>query len=141
MLTGKVYVVTSPDLVAAVNRNSKTLAFNPFIAELGKRITGHDEATGRIVQHSLNGEQGPGYVIDVHDGIVAALEPGSNLKVMMQPLLQEASRHLEALSTENEVKLFAWTRNLLTMCSTSAIYGPENPFSQNPNYSKQFWYV
>ncbi|MCJ1473077.1 hypothetical protein MMC13_001727 [Lambiella insularis] len=139
MLTGKMYVVTSPDLVAAVNRNSKALAFNPFIAELGKRITGHDERTGQIVQHSLNGEQGPGYVIDVHDEIVAALAPGSNLEDMMQPLLQEASLHLDALSEDNEVELFGWTRTLLTMCSTRAIYGPDNPFGLDSNYSKLFW--
>ena len=57
MLNGKVYIVTSPELVSAVNRNSKALAFNSFIAQLGKRITSHDEATSRIVQHNLNGEQ------------------------------------------------------------------------------------
>ena len=75
MLQGKVYVVTSPDLLTALNRNPKAIAFNPFIAQLGKRITGHDEATGKIVQHNLNGEQGSRYVIEVHDGIVAALAP------------------------------------------------------------------
>ena len=76
MLNGKVYIVTDPNLITAVNRNSKALAFNPFIAQVGMRITGHGEATSKIVQHNLNGENGSGYVIDVHDGTVAALAPG-----------------------------------------------------------------
>ena len=84
MLSGKVYIVTSPELVAAVNRNSKNLAFNPFIAQLGMRITGHDEATSQIVQHNLNGDNGSGYVIEVHDDTVSALAPGKNLEEMLR---------------------------------------------------------
>ena len=139
MLNGKVYVVTSPELVSAVNRNSRALAFNPFIAQLGKRITGHDEATSRIVQHNLNGEDGPGYVTEVHDAIVAALAPGNGLENMVEPMLHEATTYLEALDKDNEVDLFAWTRKMVTMCSTQAIYGPENPFSKNSHYNDLFW--
>lgn len=139
MLQGKVYVVTSPDLLTALNRNPKAIAFNPFIAQLGKRITGHDEATSQIVQQNLNGEQGPGYVIEVHDGIVAALAPGKMLENMIKAFLEEASTYFDALGKDNEVDLFAWMRQTVTMCSTRAIYGPENPFNKNPKYSDLFW--
>lgn len=140
MLNGKVYTITSPNLVSAVNRNSKVLAFNPFIAQLGKRITGHDEATSRTVQHNLNGENGSGYVIEVHDGIVAALAPGKNLERMSEAMLREASTYFDKVK-DGEVDLFAWTRQMVTMCSTRAIYGPENPFSSNPNLVTAFWFV
>ena len=139
MLNGKVYIVTDPDLVSAVNRNSKTLAFNPFIAQLGKRITGHDEATSQIVQRNLNGESGFGYVIEVHDGIVAALAPGKNLEDMILPFLRAVSTHLDALEKAKVFNLFAWTREMVTMCSTRSIYGPENPFNKNPEYNDLFW--
>ena len=141
MLSGKVYVVTSPDLVGAVNRNSKALAFNPFIAQLGKRITGHDEATSQIVQHNLNGEHGPGYVVDIHDGIVAALAPGKSLEKMTGVMLQEASNYLQALEKEDGIDLFMWTRQMVTMCSTRAIYGSKNPFNGNPKFENAFWSV
>lgn len=140
MLNGKVYIVTSPNLVSAVNRNSKVLAFNPFIAQLGKRITGHDEATSRIVQRNLNGEDGSGYVIEVHDGTVAALAPGKNLEDMTGAMLQEASTYLDKLKDE-KVDLFAWTRQMVTMCSTRATYGPQNPFNSNPDLTTAFWFV
>ena len=141
MLNGKVYIVTSPDLISAVNRNSKALAFNPFIAQLGKRITGHDEHTSQIVQHNLNGEQGPGYVTEVHDGLVAALAPGKDLEDMTGAFLREVSTILEGLEKDKEVDLFAWTRNTVTISSTRAIYGPENPFNKNPNFVDAFWFV
>ena len=145
MLNGKVYVVTSPDLITAVNRNSKALAFNPFIAQLGKRITGHSDATSQIVQLNLNGEDGPGYVIEVHDGLVAALAPGRDLENMTEAMLSEATRLLDTLLdtlvTEHEVELFGWIRHAVTMCSTRAIYGPGNPFNQDPSFVGLFWCV
>ena len=60
MSNGKVYVVTDPELVNAVNRKSKVLAFNPIIAQSGKRINGHDDVSNGIVQENLDGENGPG---------------------------------------------------------------------------------
>ena len=142
MLNGKVYVVTSPDLVNAINRNSKILAFNPFIAKLGKRITGHDEATSHIVQHNLNGENGPGYVTEIHEGTVSALAPGKALESMTKAMLLEASVYIQALERDNVIDLFAWTRQMVTLCSTRAIYGPENPFTQDKErLVNAFWYA
>lgn len=126
-------------LIKALNRNPKAIAFNPFIAQIGKRITGHDEATGQIVQHNLNGEQGPGYVIEVHDGTVAALAPGRTLENTIKPFLEQALTNFDALVKDKEVDLFAWMRQMVTLCSTRAIYGPENPFDKNPQFSDYFW--
>ena len=139
MLTSKVYVVTSPELVSAVNRNSKQIAFNPFIAALGKRITGHDECTSQIVQHNLNGEHGPGYVIDVHDGMVATLALGKDLEQMTKAMLQYISPCLAALSKSEDINLFEWTRKTVTLCSTRAVYGPQNPFDKDAKLVESFW--
>ena len=126
--------------MSAVNRSSKVLAFNPFIAQLGKRITGHDEATSRIVQRNLNGENGSGYGIEVHDGTVAALAPGENLEQMTDTMLRQASTYLDKLK-DKEVNLFAWIQQMVTMCSTRAIYGPQNPFNNNSDLTAAFWFV
>ena len=139
MLSGKVYIVTSPDLVNAINRNSKKIAFNPFVAMLGKRITGHDEDTSQIVQHNLNGEHGPGYVIDVHDRTVASLAPGNDLYQATKAMLSQVSTYFEALVSDAEIGLFEWTRYTVTMCSTRALYGPESPFSKSSKLADSFW--
>ena len=140
MLSGKIYVVTSIELVNAVNRNSRVIAFNPFIAQLGKRITGHDELTSRIVQHNLNGEGGPGYVTDIHDGSVTSLAPGRGLENMTDAMLVEASTYLQALKQGDVICLFAWIKQMVTMCSTRAIYGPNNPFNHHEGkLVEAFW--
>jgi len=141
MMNSKVYVVAAPELINAVNRNSKALAFNPFIAQLGKRITGHDETTGHIVNHNLNGENGSGYVIDVHDKLVASLAPGKDLENMTGVMLEEGLVYLQELEFDPVVDLYAWTKSLMTICSTRAIYGPENPFSKDTSLVDAFWYV
>ena len=52
---GRTSVVMSPELVNAVNRISRVLTFNSFLAQLEKCIT---RAAGRIMQHKLSGGNG-----------------------------------------------------------------------------------
>ena len=145
MLNGKVYVVTSPDLVHAVSRNSKSLTFNPFIAAVGIRLTGADEATSSIIYDNLNGDSGhEGYVIDIHHGTVAVMAPGKQLNHMNSAMLDQVTEHLQALdrSTEAvELDLLSWVKHLLTICSTTAVYGLNNPFLMQPELEDAFWYV
>ena len=102
-------------------------------------MTGHDEATGQIVQHKLNGEDGPGYVIDLHDGTVASLAPGKDLEEMTQAFLKQVSPYLDALAVDGGINLFDWTRDMATLCSTRAVYGPENPFNRDEALIESFW--
>ena len=142
MLNGKVYVVTSLDLVNAVNRNSRVLAFNPFIANLGKRMTGHDDSTSKIVQHNLNGENGTGYVLDIHHCIVTSLAPGPSLENMTKVMLSEAQECLANLKTDSTMDLFDWIRQTMSMCSTRAVYGQiKSPEMDEERFIKAFWSV
>lgn len=142
MLNGKVYVVTNPELVNAVNRSSRVLAFNPFIAQVGKRITGHDEATSAIVQHNLNGENGPGYVTEIHDGTVTALGDPKNIEDTARDMLQGIIPSLDQIEQNHELPLYHWLRQVATRSSTTAIYGPENPLIRSDRrLDEAFWSV
>ncbi|KAL8996734.1 MAG: hypothetical protein Q9188_006497 [Gyalolechia gomerana] len=126
MLSGKVYVVTTPEL--------------PLIpsAQLGKRITGHDEDTGRIIQHNLNAETSPGYVPEIHDGTITALGDPETVNAVTQRLLQELWKR----DQESEINLFSWLRQILTTCGTTAIYGPSSPLAQEgTGLAEAFWFV
>ena len=59
---------------------------------------------------------------------------------MTESMLQEASAYLDRLK-DHEGDLFAWTRQMVTTCSTRAIYGPENSFNRNPDLTNAFWFV
>lgn len=141
MLTGKVYVVTSPQLFNAVTRNSRALAFNPIIAQIGKRITGHDEATSQICQHNLNGEHGPGYVTEIHDKTVAALADTYSVEQITSTMLGEMQTYLDQAEQKVHINLFAWLRHAVTRCSTTAIYGQENPLVKDgEKLDEAFWF-
>jgi len=145
ILNGKIYVVTSPALINAVSRNSASIAFNPFIAQLSKRLTGIDEATMAIICDNLNGETGHwGLVLETHDNNIAAMAPGESLDHMNRAMLQQATDHLRALEQDTDgtmINLYAWVKHILTVCSTRAIYGAKNPFSVEPELEQTFWYV
>ncbi len=142
-LSKKLYVVTNPDLVVAVSRNSKSLSFNPFISEIGVRLTQPDEKTRAIINDNLNGELGQwGYVKEVHDQIVIAMSPGKDLDSMTQTMLIQSASHLQSSEAEfarGPIKLYAWSRHLFTLCSTKALYGSANPFDSQPELEDSFW--
>ena len=142
MLHGKLYVVTAPELVQSVARNSRVLAFNPFIAQIGKRMTGHDDATSAIVQHNLNGEDGPGYVTEIHDGTVATLSNPGHIGSITCAMLKGFEVELDDIKLKPCIHLFAWLRDTITRTSSTAIYGPENPLACDGNdLVEAFWFV
>lgn len=135
--------MTNPELVASVSRNAKSLSFNPFISEIGIRLTEADEATKAIVNDNINGEQGPwGYVAELHDRTVEAMKLGKSLVDMTNTMMTEIAAHLEASSdafSKDAVNLHAWSRHLLTICSTNALYGSNSPLIREPQLEKAFW--
>ena len=144
-MSSKSYVVTSPELITSVNRNSKTLNFNPFIAELGSRLTNLDAPTMSIINDNLVGQHGNhGYVLGLHDAANGSMAPGEGLDHMNRVMLEEATRHLQFLDDGTAggiVDFFSWTRHLFTLCGTRAVYGPDNPFNKQPELEDAFWSV
>ena len=58
---------------------------------------------------------------------------------MIEPMLRAIDSYLLNLEENNEVDLFVWMRRMVTMCSTSAVYGPSNPFTKDPSFYDLFW--
>ena len=144
VLNGKIYVVTAPDLVAAVSRSSKAITFNPFISEVGCRLTGADASARAIIEDNVNLERGNwGYVVEVHDQIVASMAQGSALlEAMSRAMAKELEKHFEALDADDlghEVDLYAWLRHAVTLRSSTAIYGPRNPLLTDPGLEDEWW--
>lgn len=129
--------------MTAVSRNSKSLSFNPFISEIGIRLTEADQATRAIIDDNLDGERGPwGYVVEVHDRSVEAMKLGKGLDHMTNSMMKEIAVYLEASYeefTRGTVSLHAWSRHLFTICSTTALYGSNSPFLKQPELEKAFW--
>ena len=134
--------MTGPELVNAVSRNSKTLTFNPFISEVGVRLTGVDAACRRIIDDNLDGKRGSwGYVIEVHDRTVIALGNGPGQDQINRAMLEHSTLYLKVARDtfrKAPVHLYDWVRDFVTLCSTNAIYGEDNPLRLLPDLKNAF---
>ena len=149
MLHKNIYLVNDPALIIAAERMPKALSFGPFIVALLPRLFDVDSRVMKYISNNVDGSQGKwGFIHDITQGMHHALAPNSpNLDAMIKVTLQRMLDTLDKLSgtgdsnVGEEIELFAWVRKDFAIASTDAIYGPKNPFSQNPNLQNDFWTV
>ena len=142
MATGRSYVVASPELVTAVQRNSKTLAFAPFVLKASSRMTRTSEEGNIEVAKNVMGEEGEHSLYrDTHKGMYMALAPGKDLDALNEDMIKGVSRLMNELDGPDgkEIDLFAWSQHIIGQASTDAVYGPKNPYTQSPGFEQDFW--
>ena len=142
MPQGNTYVVNSLDLVNAAQRNWKTLSFAPFVATFLKRLCSPSKAASEIVDRNLFAEDGSwGLFTDTHNAMHQALAPGPDLDELICLMLQRVSESLNSLLRHHDeivIDLYKFIREMITLASTDAVYGPQNPF-QDPKVREGFW--
>ena len=144
IFNGKTYVITSPDIVAMVSRNSKSISFNPFISELGIRLTQASDEARQIIERNIDGSEGKdSYVIEIHDRTVAALAPGPEMhRISHMTLMGAWTRFLkpiEEAQSPTRISVYAFIRHMLTISSSTALYGANNPMLADPSLEGSFW--
>ena len=134
------YVVNAPDLVVAVQRNTKTILFNPFVVAMTPRLFGTGPRTNAIVAKEATKEKGA-FMADIHDGMYEILGPGRELERMTQVTLETLNSYFNELSSDKDaqVDLFGWIRRVFTISSTDAVYGLDNPFRLHSELEDAFW--
>ena len=144
MFTSRNYIVADATLAGVIQRNAKTLSFYSLIVEVTRRLIAFDEEATRITFHNMNGEHGPGGLMEaVHDMMNRQLGPGSALDSITGIQMQHTGRMLNsAIAADREsidVNLYAWLRHIFSVCNAQAIYGPENIFATNRELEREFW--
>lgn len=89
----------------------------------------------------LNGNNGDSFLNDHHNLMIEILSPGPALRELKSEVLDRVAGSLDDLGRRGKVELYEWTRDVLTIASAEAIYGPENPFSSDPKLVNALWYV
>ncbi|MCJ1419943.1 hypothetical protein MMC32_006299 [Xylographa parallela] len=141
MLTGRTYVVNSPDLITAIQRAPKAFSFDPIITSVSERVSIPSKHGIDAVRYHPNGENGQwGITHDTISAMRATLTPGAILDGMNEKMLANVSAMLDGLDCEGGmvVNLFAWARHTITRASTDAFFGPLNPFKP-PEIEEAFW--
>ena len=145
MLNQRTYIVNSPELVASVQRETKTLSFQPFVTALLPKLFLVDEKDMAIVKRNMDGKDGEsGLIPDTHRETWPTLAPGPQLDLMIQDILSTLLPFLDELAGAGEgtitTDLYTWIRRAFTLAGTDTVYGPDNPFRREPGLEDAFWY-
>ena len=146
MLNQRMYIVNSPELVVAVQRQTKSLTFQPFVAAMLPKLLLVDKDAMEIVKRNMDGDQGDwGLIPDTHKETWPAIAPGPQLDRMIRDMFSTLLPFLDEFVGEREATtftdLYAWARRAFTLAGTDALYGPENPFRWDSELEDAFWYV
>ena len=140
----KVYVVNSIELIGAIQRQPKILAFPPIEAKFAMAICASSKEANDILKVNTNGDDGDwGYSVEFYKSMHHALSPGAGLDGMNRIMIQNVAASLEKLRTRDSkestrIGLVEWLRHEITIATTNSVYGPMNPF-KDPKVEAAFW--
>ncbi|KAL4911366.1 hypothetical protein BDW74DRAFT_184739 [Aspergillus multicolor] len=138
LLGNRQYIITSPSLMQAVQRNKKTLSFAPFVPFTAERLAGIHEEGMKLLRDKESGGAG------LSSTTVHAMEKtliGRPLDAMNEKMAKSLAPLVDELATTHNgktVDLYAWATRAITSASTVANYGPANPYS-DPAIAETFW--
>lgn len=141
----KLYVVNGLDLIGAVQRQHKSLAFPPIEAKFAMTVCQSSQEANDILNLNVNGEEGDwGCSVDFYKSIHSALAPGQGLDGMNRLMIRNIATSIDSLKpiqkAGTKIKLAKWLRHHITLATTNSVYGPMNPF-QDPKIEEAFWSV
>lgn len=131
ILGEKIYVLTSPELIQASFRN-KDLSFEEFFFGSMGLLAGISDKCKAVLT-------GP----ELRDSYTHAFTTSlsrENLLEMNVSALRVATEELDKLPNELLVDNFClWLRDLMTLATTTALFGSKNPFLGDPDIVAGFW--
>lgn len=138
------YIVTSLELVQAIQKQAKSLAFPPIEAKFASKICGVSAEAHKVLLNNVNGDEGDwGLSMESYAAIRSALLSGPGLDEMNRVMIQSIAASLDSLQVsvdKPKLKLAKWLRSNVTIATTNSIYGPQNPFKDD-SVADAFWYV
>lgn len=126
ILSHKVYIIKSPELVSAIQRSYRTMSFDPLITRTAKCIGGINGPGLHLIREKTSQGQGLGHHTTV------TMRPtlmGEGLDQMNKTIIPSLQRSVQGLKDHRGgLDLFAWCSLTLTIATTEAVYGSLNPY-------------
>jgi hypothetical protein len=140
MLWGRMYTVWDPSLAQAVLR-SREPSLEPFFLDFAKSVFG---LTNEICQ-KIKDENDNGLMSDYVDSIHASMNATSVKKMNVTALNFIAETFNKATQGDSSAmahpNMYLWLRDLITIPTTRAFFGKENPFEMDKSLLQAIWYV
>lgn len=132
MLNGKMYVVNDPSLVSSAFR-ARTLSFDPYLIKTIKfMIPISEKAMDQFKKDEF---------FHPWTKVVYSKMTGTDLFKMNVVVLDDIFDRFNHLPLNMEVEdTFIWFRNMLTVCTITALLGRDNPWRADRSLVSKFWY-
>lgn len=137
---GRVYVINSPDLVLAVQRQPKKVSFWFIEATFAVGMGGLSKEAAKALQDNIHGEDDKSsLVMDAMRVIHQDLMPSQGLDQMSLGAAQKFAASVDVLTKNGtvEIELWKWINHELVASITDGVYGPKNPY-RNPDIIDAF---
>jgi hypothetical protein len=133
----KIYVINTAKLVSAVQRNHRTISFDPFLRVAAERVSGiGGKALRLLVQEPKEGGH------SLNNALLHVMHPallGSGLDGMNRNMVANLQASIDGLAAERGAfDLHMWCRRVITIASTDAVYGALNPY-KSQKVQDAFW--
>lgn len=134
VLWDKQYNIWEPSLAHAA-LTSRGLSFEPLMEQMSGKMMNFP------LQHHL--QEYPNLMVDFINVISASMQP-KFLYPMSNRALGYISSTLDDIGADGGLELpnlYLWVRNVVTIATTRALFGKENPYEKIPSATEDLWQV
>jgi cytochrome P450 len=139
MLSGRVYVVTSPTLAVAVQRAASTLDFDELIVEVSPRLVGSSAETRSILRDPLAKQEGRKRMVTKSHDVINPPLAAHKMRDISQNQLNHFSDYFNSFKDGDEVDIYKSVTREVSAASMRSFYGPQNPFAVHPELLEKYW--
>ncbi|KAL8994943.1 MAG: hypothetical protein Q9188_006928, partial [Gyalolechia gomerana] len=140
ILGGQLYIIKSPKLIAAIERQPKVISFWHVEASAIGRVAGLRPDAAETVSHGV-GDNPDSFWLKGLRAIHHAMAPGEGINNMLLEAARTSAETLRQFDGENRgkrVDLWEWVSHEITLSHTNAVYGQRNPY-KDPQVEAAFW--
>lgn len=127
---GRTYVVTSPEMVSALQKAPPALTFENIISEMTVRMNNSDPDTARIIQ--MSGEDS----LYQHYHKIMTLQ---TLTLRSDVQLGYLAELVNAVQDGFKTELFGFMTRTISVASNRTFFGPQNPYDKHSGLLDRFW--
>lgn len=141
ILNGQIYILNSPKLIAAIERQPKVISFWHVEASAIGRIAGLSRETHETVSKDVGDPHS--FWIKGLRAIHHTMTLGEGINSMIIEAARTSAETLNLFDREGggrEVDLWDWVCHEITLSHTNAVYGQRNPY-KDPQVEAAFWSV
>lgn len=117
----KIYIITTPSLLQAVQRNSRIISFDPFLNLAADRIAACSKHAQDILREKRLGGDG-GNQTGIHAMLSTLL--GDGLDEMKEKIIRGLKSWNDALAATAPMKidLYEWCRKVITVAASESMW-------------------